>query len=187
MRILCDTPAQCNSFRESLKVGRVRAALPGIAISSDFIVGFPGETDEDFEQTLDVVRQARFDQAFTFIYSPREGTPAATLAAEMIVAGGALPRSIVQERFERLVDLVQESAVNKNRALIGTTQRVLFEGVSKRDVAVLAGRSEGNKVVHVPVPPAISGERFAGRFREVCITDAQTWFLSGELTGRNDL
>jgi len=150
------------------------AAIPGLALSTDVIVGFPGETEEDFEDTMDVVRTARFDQAFTFIYSPREGTPAASM-------GDPVPREITQVRFDRLVELVHSSALAKNRALVGTEQEVLFEGPSKRDARVLTGRTPGNKVVHVPVPEGLEPLDYAGRFAPVTIVEAQTWFLTGTL------
>jgi tRNA-2-methylthio-N6-dimethylallyladenosine synthase len=125
-------------------VDRLYDAMPDLALSTDVIVGFPGETEEDFVDTLEVVEHSRYDQAFTFIYSPREGTPAASL-------GDAVPRGVSQGRFDRLVERVQRSALTKNRALAGSVQEVLFTGVSKRDAQVLSGRSEGNKVVHVPL------------------------------------
>lgn len=153
-------------------VNRLYDAIPDLALSTDIIVGFPGESEADFADTLALVEAARFDQAFTFIYSPREGTPAATL-------DDVTPREVTQERFDQLVALVQSSALEKNRALVGSVQEVLFTGVSKRDSAILAGRSEGNKMVHVPVPEGSSGQDFSGRFFPVTIDEAQTWFLSG--------
>jgi tRNA-2-methylthio-N6-dimethylallyladenosine synthase len=155
-------------------VDRLYAAMPALALSTDIIVGFPGETEADFEDTLAVVRHARYDQAFTFIYSPREGTPAASM-------GDGVPRDVTQARFDRLVQLVQASALEKNRRLVGSVQRVLVEGPSKRDPLVLAGRSDGNKVVHAPAPAGRSARDFAGRFLDVRIDEAQTWFVSGEI------
>ena len=151
--------------------------MPGLALSTDIIVGFPGETDEDFEETLDVVEQARYDQAFTFIYSPRAGTPAADMP-------GRVPHEVTQARFGRLVEAVKRSALAKNQALVGTVQRVLVEGASKRDAGMLAGRSDGNKVVHAPVPDGHKAQEFAGRFCDVMVEKAQTWFLAGTLVGR---
>ena len=156
-------------------VDRLYEAMPGLALSTDIIVGFPGESAEDFERTLEVVERARFDQAFTFIYSPRAGTPAASL-------GNLPPRELVQQRFDRLVASVQRSALAKNRALLGTVQEVLIEGPSKRDECVLTGRSDGNKVVHAPTPAGTRPRAYAGRFADVRIEEAQTWFLSGALT-----
>jgi len=155
-------------------VDRLYAAIPNLALSTDIIVGFPGETEDDFEDTMSVLRHARFDQAFTFIYSPREGTPAATMS-------DAVPREVTQERFDRLVELVHASALEKTRDLVGTVQPVLFEGPSKRDADVLTGRSPGNKVVHVTVPEGSCADEFAGRILPVRIDEAQTWFLSGTL------
>ena len=155
-------------------VDRLYGAMPGLALSTDIIVGFPGEAEGDFEDTLSVVRYAGYDQAFTFIYSPREGTPAASL-------GDGVPREVTQGRFDRLVDLVQASALEKNRRLVDSVQRVLVEGPSKRDPLVLAGRSDGNKVVHAPVPSGRAAHQFAGRFIDIGIREAQTWFLSGEI------
>ncbi|HEX9093663.1 MAG TPA: tRNA (N6-isopentenyl adenosine(37)-C2)-methylthiotransferase MiaB [Coriobacteriia bacterium] len=155
---------------------RLYAAMPDLALSTDIIVGFPGETDEDFEQTMRVVEAARFDQAFTFIYSPREGTPAASM-------GDCVPRDVVQARFDRLVAAVHASAIEKNSRLVGTTQRVLVEGPSKRDPRILMGRTCGNKVVHTPCPAGTGPEELAGTFADIAIEDAQTWFLMGSLRG----
>jgi tRNA-2-methylthio-N6-dimethylallyladenosine synthase len=155
-------------------VDSLYAAMPGLALSTDIIVGFPGETDQDFEDTMNVVGRARFDQAFTFIYSPRSGTPAASMS-------DPVPRDITQGRFDRLVESVHGSALAKNRILVGTEQQVLFEGPSKRDGGVLTGRTPGNKVVHVDVPHAHDAREYAGRILPVTIVEAQTWFLSGTL------
>jgi tRNA-2-methylthio-N6-dimethylallyladenosine synthase len=133
----------------------------------------PWETEDD-SSTLGVVRHAHFDQSFNFIYSPREGTPAATM-------GPTVGRDVIQDRFDRLVALVQRSALEKNRSLVGSDQEVLFEGASKRDPQVLAGRSPGNKVVHVALPMDTFAEQFAGRILPVRIKEAQTWFLAGTL------
>jgi tRNA-2-methylthio-N6-dimethylallyladenosine synthase len=157
-------------------VGRLYAAMPDLALSTDVIVGFPGETDEDFEGTMRVVETARYDQAFTFIYSPRDGTPAALME-------GRVPREVAQVRFDRLVAAVQSSALAKAQSYLGTVQRVLVEGPSKREPSVLAGRTGTNKMVHAACPPGVGPDARAGRFADVAITDAQTWFLYGELTG----
>ena len=153
-------------------VDRLYATIPDLALSTDIIVGYPGETDADFAETMDVVTRARFDQAFTFIFSPRAGTPAASLT-------DTVPREVAQVRFDALVDAVQRSVVAKNTALLGSVQDVLFEGVSKRDETMLAGRTSGNKVVHVELPEGASVTQFAGRFFRVRIDEAQTWFLGG--------
>jgi tRNA-2-methylthio-N6-dimethylallyladenosine synthase len=157
-------------------VERLYKAMPDLALSTDVIVGFPGETDEDFDQTMRVVEAARYDQAFTFIYSPRDGTPAALMEERV-------PREVAQERLDRLVAAVQASAHAKAQAYVGTVQSVLVEGPSKRDPSVLAGRTGTNKMVHAAFPPGVEPAVLAGRFVDVAISDAQTWFLFGELMG----
>ncbi|MCL2491396.1 MAG: tRNA (N6-isopentenyl adenosine(37)-C2)-methylthiotransferase MiaB [Coriobacteriia bacterium] len=156
-------------------IDRVREVMPGIALSTDIIVGFPGESEDDFEDTLEVVRAAQFSSAFTFIYSPREGTPAATLE-------GQVPDAVSQRRFERLVDEVQAQALEFSRSLRGTKASVLFEGISKRDENVLVGRDRHNKVVHVVLPEHTSAEQWEGFETEVAITGAHTWYITGELS-----
>jgi tRNA-2-methylthio-N6-dimethylallyladenosine synthase len=158
-------------------VGRLRSAMPQMALSTDIIVGFPGETESDFDATLNLVQQVGYDQAFTFIYSPREGTPAATMLDQV-------PREVTQARFDRLVEAVHGSALANNVRLLETVQEVLFEGPSKRDATLLTGRTEGNKVVHAPMPPG-STDEWVGRFAPVRITTAQTWFLGGLIEGTN--
>jgi tRNA-2-methylthio-N6-dimethylallyladenosine synthase len=123
---------------------RVRAAIPDAAITTDIIVGFPGETDQDFQQTLDLVRQAQFAGAFTFRYSIRPGTPAATM-------DGQVPADVVQERYERLVALVEETTFAENRKLTGATVEVLVaEGEGRKDAAThrMSGRARDNRLVH---------------------------------------
>ncbi|MDO8949925.1 MAG: tRNA (N6-isopentenyl adenosine(37)-C2)-methylthiotransferase MiaB [Actinomycetota bacterium] len=196
--VMAENPAVCNSLHLPVQSGSDRildamnrrytaahylglidklySAMPDLALSTDIIVGFPGETEDDFEATLDVVRAARYDQAFTFLYSPREGTPAAKLEE-------TVPRDVAQVRFDRLVELVQSSALEKNRALVGSLQEVLVEGGSRRDASVLTGRTAGNKVVHAPLPDGIDPATLAGTFVSVRIEETQTWFLSGHLEG----
>ncbi|HEY5431883.1 MAG TPA: radical SAM protein, partial [Coriobacteriia bacterium] len=155
-------------------VERLYDAMPDLALTTDVIVGFPGETETDFEQTMRTVEAARYDAAFTFIYSPREGTPAAAMTDQV-------PRDETQPRFDRLVSAVQASALAKNLPLVGTVQRVLLEGPSKRDERVLTGRTGGNKVVHVPLPEGAAAPGLAGTLVDVRIDDAQTWFCMGTL------
>jgi tRNA-2-methylthio-N6-dimethylallyladenosine synthase len=129
-------------------IDQVRAAMPAAAISTDIIVGFPGETEADFRATLDVARAARFANAFTFQYSVRAGTPAATLPDQV-------PKAVVQERYQRLVDLVTEVSWAENRALVGTEVEVMFaEGEGRKDAAThrMSGRARDNRLVHVGVP-----------------------------------
>lgn len=145
--------AMRRSYRQERYLGiidMVRQAMPDAAITTDIIVGFPGETEEDFEQTLHVVRQARFASAFTFQYSQRPGTPAASMADQV-------PREIVQDRYQRLVELVNEIAWEGNRALVGTQVEVLIaNGEGRKDAATdrLSGRARDNRLVHVAVDAA---------------------------------
>jgi len=125
-------------------VDEVRAAMPDAALSTDIIVGFPGETEADFQATLDVVRQARFTQAFTFQYSRRPGTPAADMA-------GQVPKAIVQERYERLVALQEDISWELNRSVVGTVVEVLVsEGEGRKDGATqrMSGRARDGRLVH---------------------------------------
>ena len=134
---------------------RVRAAIPDAAITTDIIVGFPGETDQDFEQTLDLVRRAQFAGAFTFRYSIRPGTPAATM-------DGQVPADVVQERYERLVALVEETTFAENRKLTGATVEVLVaEGEGRKDAAThrMSGRARDNRLVHFTPHAAPHHER----------------------------
>ncbi|MHB9003762.1 MAG: tRNA (N6-isopentenyl adenosine(37)-C2)-methylthiotransferase MiaB [Coriobacteriia bacterium] len=157
-------------------VDRLYKAMPDLALSTDIIVGFPGETEDDFLATLDVVRHARYDQAFTFLYSSRAGTPAADMRDQV-------PHDIVQERFERLVEAVHSGALAKNLPLVGTVQEVLVEGGSKRNATLITGRTCGNKVVHAPVRDGMLASTLGGTMIDVRIDQAQTWFLSGTIVG----
>jgi tRNA-2-methylthio-N6-dimethylallyladenosine synthase len=139
--------AMKRSYRRDRYLGilqRVRAAMPEAAITTDIIVGFPGETEADFEDTLSLVREARFSGAYTFLYSKRPGTPAATMA-------GQLPHAVVQERYERLVALVEEIAWRENKAFEGREVEVLVaHGEGRKDAATerLSGRARDNRLVH---------------------------------------
>ncbi len=155
-------------------IAKLKQACPSLALSTDIIVGFPGETEEDFGATCEMVCQVGFSQAFTFIYSPRSGTPAAQMR-------DTLPREIVQERFDRLVALVQEEAYRFNRAAQGRTLAVLVEGVSKRDARVLAGKSPQNQTVHAALPDDLDIEQLIGTIVPVRIDETKTWYLSGEV------
>jgi tRNA-2-methylthio-N6-dimethylallyladenosine synthase len=152
-----------------------RAGKEEPSLSTDIIVGFPGETAEDFEATMELVRAVGYAQVFTFIYSRREGTPAAKLHDDT-------PHELVQERFESLVALVQDSAWQQNQRFTDKTVPVLFEGSSKRDASMLAGKAPGGQTVHVPLPAGGSAGDFAGRILPVRIEQARTWYLRGELT-----
>jgi tRNA-2-methylthio-N6-dimethylallyladenosine synthase len=147
--------AMRRSYRRARYLGildRVRAEIPDAAITTDIIVGFPGETEDDFQQTLDVVHEARFSGAFTFLYSQRPGTPAATMDDQ-------LPHDVVQERYERLVDVVNEIAWDENRRLVGRRLEVLVaEGEGRKDgqTARLSGRARDNRLVHFTPDPSVA-------------------------------
>ena len=150
-------------------VRRLRLARPDISLSSDFIVGFPGETEADFEATLKLVTDLRFDGAFTFLYSRRPGTPAAELADDV----SAEEKS---GRLQRLQALVEAQAREMSEAMVGTTQRVLVEGLSKRSGADLSGRTANNRIVNFPGP-----RRLTDTYADVRITAALHHSLRGEL------
>ncbi len=124
-------------------ISKIRAAIPDIAVTTDLIVGFPGETEKDFEETIDMVRKVRYDSAFTFIYSRRTGTPAAALPEQV-------PQEVVKERFDRLLKEVQTIAAEQSERLTGQTLPVLFEEVNDHDSSLITGRLSNNSVVHVP-------------------------------------
>lgn len=153
-------------------IDKLRATVPDIALSTDIIVGFPGETEEDFMDTYRLVEEVGYSQVFTFIYSKREGTPAAAMADDT-------PREVIQERFDRLVDLVQRKAWEANQVDQGTTVPVLIEGTSKRDGLVLAGKSPKNQTVHGPVPAGRTVAELVGTIVPMHIDEARTWYLSG--------
>ena len=155
-------------------IDKIRSARPGIALSTDVIVGFPGETESDFEDTLKLVDRIGYSQVFTFIYSRREGTPAAAMHDDT-------PRKVIQQRFDRLSATVQKRAHEANQADLGETIDVLVEGPSKRNAALLAGKSPKNQTVHAPLPSGCSIDDFVGKVVPVKVTEAHTWYLKGEL------
>lgn len=149
-------------------VARIRAALPTVSLTTDLIVGFPGETEEDFSELLAFLREIRYDSAYTFLYSKRSGTPAATM-------DGQVPEKVKHERLERLMAVQDAISREKNEALLGTEAEVLVEGPSKHDAAVWNGRTRTNKLVLFP-----HGEEQPGDLVRVKITQPQTWVLKGE-------
>jgi tRNA-2-methylthio-N6-dimethylallyladenosine synthase len=156
------------------RVRRLREYVPDIALSTDIIVGFPGETEQDFQDTLALCREARYHQAFTFIYSKRGGTPAARMPQNAT-------HEEIQSRLDRLVELVQESAWQLNQQEKGSVVEILVEGASRKDPTMLAGRTPKNQVVHAKVPEGCAPESLAGTFRKVAVDTARTWYLSGSL------
>ena len=152
-------------------VERLRKAVPDIAISTDIIVGFPGETEEDFEETLSLVRSVKYDSAFTFLYSVRQGTPAAEYEDQ-------IPEEVKHQRFDRLVDAVNADSAEKNAAYKGRIERVLVEGVSKKNENTLTGRTEGFKLVDFE-----GGRELIGQMVNVEITEGKTFSLTGKIVG----
>ena len=124
------------------RLAAARAAIPDLAVTTDLIVGFPGETEDDFERTLEVAAEAAYDSAYTFVFSPRPGTRAAAMEDRFV------PAEVVAERMERLRMVVERSALARHRARVGRTEEVLVEGPSKRDPSVITGRTSQNKLVH---------------------------------------
>ena len=155
-------------------VSKLRDACPDIALSTDIIVGFPGETEKDFMDTARLVDEIGYHQVFTFIYSKREGTPAASMEDNT-------PHEVIQKRFDRLVDIVQAHAFEKNQLDLGVTIPVLVEGSSKRDELLIAGKSPKNQTVHAPVPAGKTPEQLAGSMVNVRINEAKTWYLAGDI------
>lgn len=155
-------------------IEKVKATVPGIALSTDIIVGFPGETEEDFQQTCDLAEAVGYSQAFTFIYSKRAGTPAAEMPDNT-------PHEVIQERFDRLVAIVQQSAYACNQVDVGGTVDVLIDGASKRDAHMVSGKSPKNQTVHAHVADEAMARSLAGTIVPVKIDEAKTWYLKGTL------
>ena len=148
------------------RVALIREHVPDCALTTDIIVGFPGETEDDFEATLEVVDEVGFDSAFTFVFSPRRGTEAAKLEAQV-------PHPVKRERMERLVELVQSRARERGQRFVGRTQDVLVEGPSRTDPSRLRGRTRHNKTVN------FDGTASAGELVDVEITGATSTTLGG--------
>jgi len=157
------------------RLAAARAAVEDLAVSTDVIVGFPGETEEDFERTLEVVAEAEYDSAYTFIFSPRPGTRAAAMEGQFV------PQEVVAERFERLRVVVERSALARHRARVGRVEEVLIEGPSKRNASMWSGRTRQNKLVHFAPDARHVGEVTAGTYATVRITRAAPHHLGGEL------
>ena len=153
------------------KLAAARAAVDDLAVSTDIIVGFPGETEADFEQTLQVAAEAEFDSAYTFIFSPRSGTEAATMTDCFV------PHDVCVDRFERLRAVVERAGRHKHAARVGRVEEVIVEGPSKRDPGVLTGRTRQNKLVHFASAEPIR----VGTFADVRVTENASHYLVGEL------
>ena len=152
------------------RVALIREHVPDVALTTDIIVGFPGETEEDFSQTMEVVEEVGYDGAFTFVYSPRRGTEAARIEE------GLVPHELKVERMERLVELVQRGARERAQRFVGRTLEVLVEGPSRTDAERLRGRTRHNKVVN------FSGLAAPGELAQVEISSATSQTLAGEET-----
>ena len=150
-------------------VDKIRAAVPDISLTTDIIVGFPGETEEDFLETLDVVRKVRYDSAFTFIYSKRTGTPAATMQNQV-------PEDIVKDRFDRLLKEVQDISAEVCSVHEGTVQSVLVESMNDHDVTLVTGRMSNNLLVHFP-----GTEELIGKIVDVHLIEAKGFYYMGEM------
>lgn len=153
-------------------VSRIRDRLPGISLTTDIIVGFPGETEEDFLETLDVVRRIRYDSAYTFIYSKRSGTPAAVMEDQV-------PEEIVRERFDRLLEEIRRISAGITDSRVGQTVPVLMEEVNEQDRALITGRLSNNAVVHCRADAS-----WIGRIVPVKLTESRGFYYMGELTGQ---
>ena len=150
-------------------VKKIRAAVPDIALTTDIIVGFPGETEEDFLETMEVVKEVQYDSAFTFIYSKRTGTPAATKEDQV-------SPEVVKDRFDRLLHVVQEIGSQKAGALQGTVQKVLIEEINAQDEHLVTGRLSNNSVVHVP-----GGADLIGKIVNVSLDECKGFYYLGTL------
>ncbi len=168
-RILALMKRGHSAFEYKAKIKRLREVRPDISLSSDFIVGFPGESDDDFERTMDLIEGIGFDYSFSFLFSARPGTPAAEYPDD-------IPLEIKQQRLERLQRRINEQAQQISRRMVGTVQRVLVERVSRKDSDKLAGRTENNRVVNFSGPQELIGE-----FVDLTITEALPNSLRGEL------
>jgi tRNA-2-methylthio-N6-dimethylallyladenosine synthase len=154
------------------KLAAARAEIPDLAVTTDLIVGFPGETEDDFLRTLEVVDEAAYDAAYTFVFSPRPGTPAADMSDERV------PADVAQDRMRRLVAVIERHALRRHEARVGGVEEVLVEGPSKKDPSVTSGRTRQNKLVHFAIADGAAGP---GALVDVRITDAAPHWLRGEV------
>jgi len=150
-------------------IKEAKEKIPGLSMTTDIIVGFPGETEEDFNDTLSLVEESRYDQAFTFIYSKRTGTPAATYPDQV-------PEDVIKHRFERLLEVQNRISREINDGYLGKTVEVLCEGLSKTNADKYTGRTPGNKIVNFSADSDVTG-----KIVNVKIDNVQTWSLEGEI------
>ena len=150
-------------------VEKMKKEIPNLTLSTDIIVGFPGETEEDFEDTLDVVSKVNFEQVYMFIYSRRVGTPGDKMENQ-------IPEDIKHKRFDKLKQLVESQISERNKEYVGTVQKILVEGRSKTNDNMLTGRSDSNKVV------ILEGcDELVGKMVEIKIVSEHMWYLKGEI------
>lgn len=168
-RVLRDMNRKYTNEQYVEKVRAVRAKIPDITLTTDIIVGFPTETNEDFEKTIELLKLVRYDSIYSFIYSKRTGTPAAKM--DMALSDGQ-----IHENFDRMLAVQNEISKEINDSYIGKICEVLIEGTSKTDKNIISGRTEGGKIVHIEGAPDM-----AGKIVRVKITSAKTWFLKGEI------
>ncbi len=191
---MAETPTVCNQLHLPLQSGSnrvlsamrrgyrveryvatlnaARAAIPDLAVTTDLIVGFPGESDEEFDETLAVVAACEFDLAYTFIFSPREGTRAADMGDSFIAS------DVIKERFERLKEVTDRSALHRHRARVGRREEVLVEGPSRRNDQMLSGRTRQGKLIHFPLRGDAAR---AGSLVSVDVTYGAPYYLLGEM------
>lgn len=153
-------------------IRRLKAIRPDLLVSSDFIVGFPGETDADFDAMMKLIDEIDFDNSFSFLYSPRPGTPAAAMTID-------IPLDVRKERLQRLQTRIEEQTRAHNRAMVGKTERVLIEGLSQRNPGQIQGRTENNRVVHIP--GGDDPKQWVGKLIDVDITETLNFALRGKL------
>ena len=168
-RILAAMKRGYTALEYKSTVRRLRAVRPGISLSSDFIVGFPGETDDDFDRTMDLIDDVGFDASFSFIFSPRPGTPAANLADDT-------PHEVKLKRLQQLQAAIEANIKQISASRVGTVQRILVEGTSKRDADELMGRTECNRVVNFK-----ASKDLIGQLVDVTVTEALHYSLRGEV------
>jgi tRNA-2-methylthio-N6-dimethylallyladenosine synthase len=169
-RILASMHRGYTAERYLERLAQARRTVPDLAVSTDIIVGFPGETDDDFERTLEVAAEAEYDYAYTFIFSPREGTEAAAMVADFV------DPSVAGERFQRLRLVVERSALRRHQAREGRVEEVLVEGPSKRNAGITSGRTRQNKLVHFVPPRPLR----TGSYVTVRVTRGAPHFLEGD-------
>jgi tRNA-2-methylthio-N6-dimethylallyladenosine synthase len=173
-RILAAMKRGYTALEYKQTIRKLRAVRPDICISSDFIVGFPGETDADFDKTMKLIDDVGFDQSFSFIYSKRPGTPASNLADDT-------PASVKHARLERLQEAINANAKRISEAMVGSVQRVLVEGPSRKNPQELTGKTENMRSVNFPAPASPAGPNLIGRFVDLVVTDALTNSLRGRV------